>query len=252
MLAKARARSVLEHDYPKLVAESGGKPTIKDRPPLIYHPTEPGVRVLLERTQAAFADYRESMQEDRRVLLDRYELKDIAIKVVGIGSVGTFCAVGLMMAGERDPLFLQVKEARASVLEPYAGASIYPNHGQRVVNGCRLMQSASDIFLGWTKGELGRHFYVRQLRDVKVSAQVDLFSPGLLVQYAEICGWALAHAHARSGQPMMISGYLGKGDLFDKAVADFSKAYADQSEQDHAVLKKAVRSGRLEVINEAA
>jgi uncharacterized protein (DUF2252 family) len=252
MLAKARARSVLEHDYPKLVAESGGKPTIKDHPPLIYHPTEPGVRVLLERAEAAFADYRESMQEDRRVLLDRYELKDIAIKVVGIGSVGTYCAVILMMAGERDPLFLQVKEARASVLEPYAGQSIYPNHGQRVVNGCRLTQSASDIFLGWTKGELGRHFYVRQLRDVKVSAQVDLFSPGLLVQYAEICGWALAQAHARSGQPMMISGYLGKGDTFDKAVADFSKAYADQSEQDHAVLKKAVSSGRLEVINEAA
>jgi len=120
------------------------------------------------------------------------------------------------------------------------------------VNGCRLMQSASDIFLGWVKGELGRHFYVRQLHDVKVSAQIDLFSPGLLVQYAQICGWALAHAHARSGQPMMISGYLGKGDTFDKAVADFSKAYADQSEQDHAVLKKAVRSGRLEVINEAA
>src|SRR6516165_10360317 len=201
MLAKARARSVLEHDYPKLVAESGGKPTIKDHPPLIYHPTEPGVRVLLERAEAAFADYRESMQEDRRVLLDRYELKDIAIKVVGIGSVGTFCAVMLMMAGERDPLFLQVKEARASVLEPYAGASIYPNHGQRVVNGCRLMQSASDLFLGWTVGPAGRHAYVRQLKDMKIKMLVEVFNRTTMMQYADLCGWTLARAHARGGEP---------------------------------------------------
>src|SRR5262249_60662099 len=127
MLAKARARSVLEHDYPKLVAESGGKPTIKDRPPLIYHPTEPGVRVLLSRAQAAFADYRESMQEDRRVLLDRYELKDIAIKVVGIGSVGTFCAVGLMMAGGRGPLFFPVQGGRARGLATSSGAGHLPS-----------------------------------------------------------------------------------------------------------------------------
>ena len=180
------------------------------------------------------------------MLIDRYDLKDIAIKVVGVGSVGTFCAVMLLMASEQDPLFLQVKEARPSVLEAYAGKSIYPNHGQRVVNGYRLMQSASDIFLGWTKGKLGRHFYVRQLRDMKIGALVELFTPGMMTQYAEICGWTLARAHARSGAPAQISGYLGKSDAFDKAIAAFSVAYADQSERDHAVLKKAVRSGRVE------
>jgi uncharacterized protein (DUF2252 family) len=250
LLAKARARSVLEHDFPRLAAMSGRRPTIKDSPPLIYHPHERGVRELLVRTRAAFAGYRESVQEDRRALIDRYELKDIAIKVVGVGSVGTFCAVALLMASESDPLFLQVKEARRSVLEAYAGKTIYPNHGQRVVNGYRIMQSASDIFLGWTKGELGRNFYIRQLRDMKVGPLVELFTPGVMTQYAEICGWTLARAHARSGAPAHISGYLGKSDAFDKAIATFSIAYADQSERDHAVLEKAVWSGRVEVLRE--
>src|SRR5262245_49890628 len=250
MLARARARSVLEHDFPKLTAMAGRRPTIKDRPPLIYHPRERGVEDILSRARAAFGEDRNSRQEDRRVLLDRFELEDIAIKVVGVGSVGTFCAVMLMMASERDPLFLQVKEARRSVLEAYAGKSIYPNHGQRVVNGYRLMQSASDIFLGWTKGKLGRHFYVRQLRDMKVGPQVELFSRGMMVQYAEICGWTLARAHARSSVPTAISGYLGKSDAFDQAVASFAVAYADQSERDHAVLRKAVRSGRVEALTE--
>src|SRR5499426_2136833 len=215
MLAKARERSVLEHDSPRLAAMAGQSPTIKDNPPLIYHPRERGVEDLLTRARAALAGYRESMQEDRRVLLDRFELKDIAIKVVGVGSVGTFCAVMLLMASEQDPLFLQVKEARRSVLEAYAGKSSYPNHGQRVVNGYRLMQSASDIFLGWTKGELGRHFYIRQLRDVKVGARVELFVPSMMTQYAQLCGWTLARAHARSGPSLQISGYLGKSDAFD-------------------------------------
>jgi uncharacterized protein (DUF2252 family) len=249
-LAKARARSVLEHDFPKLAAMAGRQPTIKDSPPLIYHPREPGVRDLLVRADAAFGAYRESLQADRRVLLDRYELKDIAIKVVGVGSVGTFCAVLLLMASERDPLFLQAKEARRSVLEAYAGKSIYPSHGQRVVNGYRLMQSASDIFLGWTKGELGRHFYVRQLRDMKVGVQVELFTPSMMTQYAELCGWALARAHARSGVPTQISGYLGKSDVFDKAITAFAMAYGDQSERDHAILKRAARSGQVEVATE--
>jgi uncharacterized protein (DUF2252 family) len=251
MLAKARHRSVLEHDFPKLAAKAGKEPTIKENPPLIYHPQERGVEDLLTRARAALAEYRESLQDDRRMLIDRFELKDIAIKVVGVGSVGTFCAVTLFMASEEDPLFLQVKEARASVLEAYAGKSIYPNHGQRVVNGIRLMQSASDIFLGWTKGKLGRHFYIRQLRDMKVGPLVELFTPNLMTQYAEICGWTLARAHARSGAPAKISGYLGKSDAFDEAIATFAAAYADQSERDHAVLKKAVRAGRVEVVDEA-
>jgi uncharacterized protein (DUF2252 family) len=206
---------------------------------------------LLTRSRKAYADYRESLQEDRRVLIDRYDLKDIAIKVVGVGSVGTYCTVVLLMASEQDPLFLQVKEARLSVLEAYAGKSIYPNHGQRVVNGYRLMQPASDIFLGWVEGKLGRHFYVRQLKDMKLAPLVEVFSPGFMVQYAEFCGWTLARAHARSGVPAQISGYLGKSDAFDKAIAAFASAYADQSERDHGILKKAVRSGRVEVVMEA-
>jgi uncharacterized protein (DUF2252 family) len=192
-LAAARARSVAEHDFPKLAALAGRVPTIKDNPPLIYHPKEEE-EDLMTRARAGFSEYRESVQEDRRTLIDRYELKDIAMKVVGVGSVGTFCAVMLLMASEDDPLFLQVKEARASVLEPYAGKSLYANHGQRVVNGYRLMQSASDIFLGWTEGKPGRHFYVRQLKDMKLAPTVELFSPVMMAQYAQLCGWALARA----------------------------------------------------------
>jgi uncharacterized protein (DUF2252 family) len=250
-LAEARAHSVKEHDFPKLAARTGKSPTIKDNPPLIYHPGGVEEEEQRARTLSAFADYRESLQDDRRVLLDRYELKDIAMKVVGIGSVGTICAVILMMAGDEDPLFLQLKEARASVLERYAGKSIYSNHGQRVVNGCRLMQPASDIFLGWVAGNLGRHFYVRQLKDMKVSPLVDVFTPGFMVEYAAYCGWALARAHARSGPSAQISGYLGKSDVFDAAIATFAAAYADQDERDYAVFKKAVRSGRIEASAEA-
>ena len=160
------------------------------------------------------------------------------------------CAIILMMASAEDPLFLQVKEARASVLEPYAGASLHPNHGQRVVNGIRLTQSASDIFLGWTTGNLGRHFYVRQLRDMKISIQVQLFTPGVMTQYAEFCAWTLARAHARTGSAAQISGYVGKSDAFDQAIADFAIAYADQTERDYEVLMRAARSGRIEVITE--
>jgi hypothetical protein len=146
----------LEHDFPKLAAAVGQAPLIKDNPPLICHATGEGEEDLLTRARTAWAGYRESLQEDRRVLLDCYELKDVAIKVVGVGSVGTYCCVMLLMASEQDPLFLQVKEARASVLEAYAGKSICPHHGQRVVNGYHLIQAASDIFLGWAKGKFGR------------------------------------------------------------------------------------------------
>jgi uncharacterized protein (DUF2252 family) len=204
----------------------------------------------MDNVRRTFAKYRETLPEHRRVLLDRYKLMDVAIKVVGVGSVGTMCAVILMMAGDKDPLFLQVKEARESVLEPYAGKSVHDNHGHRVVHGCQLMQSASDLFLGWTQGDLGRHFYIRQLKDMKIKMLVELFTQEVMLQMAEVIGWTLAHAHARSGEPAKISGYLGKGDSFDKAVADFSVAYADQSEQDHEVLMKAVRAGKLQVFIE--
>lgn len=249
-VAAARRRSVLEHDFPKLAATAGHAPSIRDNPPLIYHSREAGTEHLLARAREAFSAYRESMQEDRRTLIDRYQLKDVAMKVVGVGSVGTFCAVMLLMASESDPLFLQIKEARTSVLEPYAGKSRHANHGQRVVNGYRLIQAASDIFLGWTEGRHGRHFYVRQLRDMKLGALVEIFSPAVMEEYAMLCGWTLARAHARTGEPAQISGYLGKSEVFDEAIAKFAAAYADQSERDHEVLKKAVRAGRVDMVLE--
>ena len=184
---KAEASDVLESDFPKLVTLENGEPTIRDNPPLIYHLREQAGPEFEAKVAQAFKRYRESLPEERRVLLDRYQIKDFAIKVVGVGSVGTFCAIMLMTAGVDDPLFLQVKEAGSSVLEPYAGKSIYENHGQRVVTGLRLMQSASDLFLGWTEG---RHFYVRQLHDMKIKMLVELFTPTVMMQYAEYCGWA--------------------------------------------------------------
>ena len=250
VLADVRRRSVAEHDFPQLVTTDGLHPEIKENPPLIYHWREHGQAEFTANVQQAFARYRETLEESRRVLLDRYELLDIAIKVVGVGSVGTWCAVALLMAGGDDPLFLQIKEARRSVLEGYAGRSAHANHGQRVVTGCRLMQSASDLFLGWTESSLGRHLYVRQLRDMKIKMPVEVFTPSVMRQYAEACAWTLARAHARSGEPAKISGYLGKSDAFDQAITDFSIAYADQSERDHETLMKAVRAGKLEVFIE--
>jgi len=234
-------------EFPKLADITEGKPVIRDNPPLIYHPPEASSEEFAAQIERSLAAYRSSLYADRRLLFDRYRLQDVAIKVVGVGSVGTRCSVVLMMAGPDDSLFLQVKEARRSVLEPYAGKSAIANRGERVVTGQRIMQSASDLFLGWTADGAGRHFYVRQLRDMKLKPQVELFSPATLLQYAEFCGWALAHGHARSGQPALISGYLGKKGQFDEAVAAFAVAYADQSEQDYRALSEAARSGRIVV-----
>lgn len=249
-LQKSRERTVAEYDFPELVHTTGLAPTIKENPPLIYHPRHLGYEEHMDNVRKTFSRYRESLPENRRVLLDRFKLMDLAIKVVGVGSVGTVCAVLLMMASDTDPLFLQLKEARPSVLEAYAGKSAYPNHGQRIVVGCQLAQSASDLFLGWTQGELGRHFYIRQLKDMKIKMLVEVYTQSVMIGYARLCGWCLARAHARSGEPAKISGYLGKSDAFDEAVADFSISYADQSERDHEVLMKAVRAGRLEVFVE--
>jgi len=250
-LAKARERSVLEHDFPELAINAGFAPSIKENPPLIFHNRDKGHEELFAIFQKAFARYRESLQEERRFLLDRYKLMDFALKVVGVGSVGTFCGIMLLMASEHDPLFLQFKQARPSVLEAYAGKCRHANNGERVVHGCRMMQSASDIFLGWAEGDAGRHFYIRQLKDMKIKPLVEVFTPGVMLQYANWCGWTLAHAHARSGEPAKICGYLGKkSDKFDEAIADFAAAYADQSERDHATLVKAVRAGQLEVFIE--
>ena len=246
-IAKARDRDVLDEDFPELVTFEGGAHRIRDNPPLIYHLQGVEAEGYDALVREAFGGYRATLPEDRRALLDRYELKDIARKVVGVGSVGTRCSIMLLMGGADDPLFLQVKEARTSVLEPYAGQSIYQNHGQRVAMGQRHMQSATDIFLGWTGSERGYHFYIRQLRDMKIKPLVELFGPALMNQYAEACGWALARAHARSGDAAKIAGYLGKKEDFDEAIADFSESYADQNENDYKAFVQAVQQGRLEV-----
>jgi uncharacterized protein (DUF2252 family) len=177
--------------------------------------------------------------------LKRYELKDVVIKVVGVGSVGTACWVVLLMTGDGDSLFIQAKEARKSVLEAYAGTNTFSNNGQRVVHGYRLMQPFSDPFLGWSVGEGGRHLFFRQLRDIKISIKVEIFEKPEMMHYADWCGQALALSHARSGDAALLSGYLGKSDAFDQAIADFSLSYADQNEKDHGAFKKAIKSGKI-------
>jgi len=253
-LQKERAKSIAEDLFPKLVEHKGELPVIKDQLPTIFHAPGHTPGEVHKAVMDTLAGYRDTLRPAQQALLGRYELRDAAVKVVGIGSVGTHCWVLLFTAGEGDPLFLQVKEARASVLEPYAGPSVFPNHGQRVVNGYRLMQSASDMFLGWTtgRGGEGRHFFVRQLRDIKISIRVETFLAAEMSLYATWCGRALALAHARSGESAVLSGYMGKSDAFDQAIANFSVAYADQNEKDHAALSAAVRKGKVKAIFEEA
>jgi uncharacterized protein (DUF2252 family) len=248
---KEQAKSSAEEIFPKLAEHKGEMPVIKDQLPTIFHAEGHTPGEIHKLVIDALAGYRATLPHSLQSLLDRYELRDAAHKVVGVGSVGTSCWVILFMAGPDDPLFLQVKEARASVLEAYTKPCVFPNHGQRVVNGYRLMQPASDMFLGWTRGALlGRHFFVRQLRDTKISPQVEIFGPSEMNQYATWCARALALSHARSGSPALLSGYMGKNDAFDEAIADFSTAYADQNEKDHAALDKAVRSGKVKAVFE--
>ena len=243
---KARQR-VVENLFPKIVGEVAGRRRLVDQPPLLYHVAEADFE---ERVREALVDYRESLSDERRVLMDRYHLEDFALKVVGIGSVGTRCFIGLFFDEEDHPLILQFKEERRSVLEPYAGKSHYDNQGQRVVMGQRLMQSSSDIFLGWMRGQRGYDFFVRQLRDMKMSAPINEVTAAQLNRHASLCGWTLARAHAKSGDATTISGYLGKGDAFDEAIGAFALAYANQTERDHAALVKAVHAGRLEALIE--
>jgi uncharacterized protein (DUF2252 family) len=246
---KERAKSRGEEMFPKLVEHKRGMPVIRDQLPTIFHPADHSPGDIQQIVRNAFASYRATLSSAYQSLLDRFELRDGAVKVVGVGSVGTQCWVLLFTAGEGDPLFLQVKEARASVLEPYAGKTRFPNQGQRIVDGYRLMQPASDIFLGWSRG-LTRDFFVRQLRDMKISVLVETFGQTEMDIYAGWCGRALALSHARSGTSAMISGYMGKSDVFDKAIAAFSVAYADQNESDHAALDRAVRSGKVPAVFE--
>ncbi|MET3820619.1 uncharacterized protein (DUF2252 family) [Burkholderia sp. PvR073] len=231
-----------------------GKLRIKDVPPLVYHvplASPHDHRQYDALVRRFFADYRLTLPDDRRALFDRYELVDVAIRVVGIGSVGTRCYEALFMADGACPLFLQLKEARTSVLEGYLAPSRYSNHGQRVVNGQRLLQSASDIFLGWSKmRHTGNDFYVRQLRDMKGAFDFTTFDFEDLDEYAVCCAHALAHSMAKAGDPALLSGYLGKSGEFDAAIERFALAYADQNEADWTALKAAVKAGRIQVLRE--
>jgi uncharacterized protein (DUF2252 family) len=255
---KKRRKKVLERElskdaqseFVKLGHVIGEQPKIKDRPPLVFHEDDQKTPEFQEQQTALLSSYRDSLPLERRVLFDRYELADTAVKVVGVGSVGTYCSIGLFFAAENDPLFLQFKEARASVLEPYVNFPPFQTHGERVVFGQKLMQAASDIFLGHALGLNGRNFYIRQLRDVKVKPLVEIYTPKEMFGYARNCGWALAMAHARSGDPAIISGYIGKSDIFPTAIGDFAVMYAKQNVLDHAALIDAVRDGVIDAIPE--
>jgi uncharacterized protein (DUF2252 family) len=252
---KAHTRDSLQA-LSKLAETVDGAYRIVSQPPLVIPlrdltatsdmPSDQVMPAISKRFQA----YRTTLPDDRRLLLDRYEIVDVARKVVGVGSVGTRAFIILLEGRDaKDPLFLQIKEATASVLEAYLPKSRYRNHGERVVQGQRLMQAVSDIYLGWTKGlDTRRHYYCRQLRDMKGSAEIELMTPLGLGFYAGICGWTLARAHARSGDPVAIAEYLGVADDFDNAIADFAERYADQNERDYGDFVAAVRSGRLEAI----
>jgi uncharacterized protein (DUF2252 family) len=252
--AKARTRDSLQA-LSKLGELVDGKYRIVSQPPIVVpvrdlEATTYGLSAEeVERgIHEQFRAYRATLQDDRRRLLERFELVDVARKVVGVGSVGTRAFIALLQGRDQhDPLFLQVKEATASVLEDYLPKSRYHQHGERVVYGQRMMQAASDIYLGWTKGvDATRHFYWRQLRDMKGSAEVESMAPVGLSFYAGICGWTLARAHARSGDPIAMAEYLGADDQFDRSISDFSERYADQNEQDYQAFATAIRSGRLE------
>jgi len=239
---KARRRTGF-HTFPKLAEPVRGRYRIRDEPPLIVHYRDSTVA---KGSSRFYADYLATLPTERRMLLERYHLVDVAQKVVGVGSVGTVCSVRLLMADNDglDPLCLQLKQALPSVLEPYAGASVYPNHAERVVSGQHLIQEASDAFLGWsTIGS--KDFYVRQLHDMSASIDASALGRKELVGKGGACGAALARAHARTGDPALISGYLGEGTAFDTAIADFAESYADRTERDHAELVRAIKKGRL-------
>ena len=254
-LAKARTRDSMQ-ELAKLTRTVDGRPRIISDPPLLV-PVDEMIRDGTERAtfEAALvrliARYQRTLETDRRYLLQQYEYCDMARKVVGVGSVGTRCWIVLMLGrDDADPLFLQVKEAEASVLSRFVGASRYANQGLRVVAGQRLMQASSDIFLGWQHVEAGadgqaRDFYIRQLRDWKFSVDIESLRPSGLQMYGELCGWTLARAHARSGDRIAIASYLGNSGVFDRAIAKFAAAYADQNQRDHEALVDAAKSGRI-------
>ena len=250
--AKARTRDSLQA-LSKLGERVDGRYQIVSQPPLVVPARELGAMYGMSQEEVQqlvhdqFRSYRATLQNDRRILLERFRIVDVARKVVGVGSVGTRAFIVLLQGRDAgDPLFLQVKEATSSVLEGHLPKSRYRHHGERVVQGQRMMQAASDIFLGWTKGVEGRHFYWRQLRDMKGSATVESMSPTGMNFYGGMCGWTLARAHARSGDSVALAEYLGTDDAFDKAIVDFAVRYAEQNQQDYDKFAAAVRAGRVE------
>jgi uncharacterized protein (DUF2252 family) len=239
------AESTAEHVFHKITTETNGKPSIHDEPPLLFHP-DPSESHMERNVLPILQDYRSTLSRERQALYDRFQLVDCAHKVVGVGSVGTRCSIALFVGNQDDHLFLQLKEARPSVLEGRSAPPLFANNGERVVSGQRLMQSASDIFLGWSQGPDG-DCYIRQLRDMKLAPHLTGLSPSMLAAYAGLCGRTLARAHAKSGEAATIAGYLGSGTAFDEAVAGFALAYADQVEEDYDLFKKAIKSGRFPV-----
>jgi uncharacterized protein (DUF2252 family) len=229
--------------FPKLTEFVDGRYKIEEEPLAFVHTHK---AALVDQVQTILHNYCDSLRDDHRHLLDRYYLEDFAVKVVGIGSVGTRCYIALLLSEDCQPLFLQFKEARQSVLEPYTSKSVYANQGQRIVAGQRLMQATSDLFLGWMRSSSGHDFYVRRLRDMKYALAIDKMSASKLKQYAELCAWSLARAHAKSGDAAMLSGYLGKSDTFDRAIQTFARLYADQTEQDYTALVNAAKQGQID------
>jgi uncharacterized protein (DUF2252 family) len=222
------------------VDEQSGAFRIREKLPLVRHLDEHELRA-----REALSSYAGTLQEDRRVLLQRYALQDVAFKAVGVGSVGTFCAIALLVSGGGAPLLLQIKEAQQSVLAPSVGASEYANHGQRVVVGQRILQAATDVFLGWTKKPIQeRHFYVRRLKDSRL-ADIGTRLEVALPFYAELCGRTLARAHARAGDAAVVAGYMGSGTAFDVAIGEFAMTYADQTDRDWNAFLTAIKVGRM-------
>ena len=252
---KARTRDSLQA-LSKLGELVDGAYRIVSQPPIVVPERELAVSYGLSPSEVEravrqqFRAYRATLEDDRRHLLERFQFIDLARKVVGVGSVGTRAFIVLLQGrDQQDPLFLQVKEATASVLEDHLPKSRYKHHGERVVRGQRMMQAASDIYLGWTVGlDTTRHFYWRQLRDMKGSADIETMSPAALTTYAHVCAWTLARAHARSGDPVAIAACVGGRDAFDKSIDDFSQRYADQNERDYQQFVEAIRSDRLEAL----
>jgi uncharacterized protein (DUF2252 family) len=258
MVAKAHTEDSTKA-LSKLTTQNGGQRRIISDPPLIepveeVFPDEQA-GAIYEQVRQTLGKYQRTLQSDRRHLLEQFTLVQVARKVVGVGSVGTRCWIALMDAGDgTEPLFLQPKEAVASVLAAYCGRSQYRSHGERVVAGQHLMQAESDIFLGWTRvtgpDGVDRDYYIRQLKDWKFSAPIDQMIPSGMAVYARMCGWTLARAHARSGDRIALAAYLGGSDKFDQAIADFAEKYADQNERDYAALEAAVKDGRAQTTSD--